>query len=147
MSKPTAWRWQERHLDEGVAGLKRDKTRSSHVPPLPMETRLKVIAKTVQETPPNATHWSRALMADAMGISSSSVGRIRAESGLKPHLAKGFKVWNDPLFEDNQRARSSRPLIYATQLCNWFRQTQSRQNCLSLHGAMAQNVPDGSRVQ
>ncbi|MFO7805809.1 MAG: IS630 family transposase [Paracoccaceae bacterium] len=100
MSKPTVWRWQQRYLEEGVAGLKRDKTRPSRVPPLPMETRLKVIAKTVQETPPNATHWSRALMAEAMDISPSSVGRIWAEAGLKPHLTKGFKVSNDPLFEE-----------------------------------------------
>lgn len=100
MSKPTVWRWQERYLDEGVPGLKRDKTRPSRVPPLPMETRLKVIAKTVQETPPNATHWSRTLMAEAMGISPSSVGRIWADAGLKPHLTKGFKVSNDPLFEE-----------------------------------------------
>ena len=77
-SKPTVGRWQERYLDEGVAGLKRDKTRPSRVPPMPMETRLKVIAKMVQETPPNATQWSRALMAEAMGISPSSVGRIWA---------------------------------------------------------------------
>ena len=28
-SKPTVWRWQERYLDEGVAGLRRDKTRPS----------------------------------------------------------------------------------------------------------------------
>ena len=84
-SKPTVWRWQQRYLEEGVAGLSRDKTRPSLVPPLPMETRLKVIAKTVQETPPNATHWSRALMAEAMGISPSSVGRIWAEASLKPH--------------------------------------------------------------
>ena len=28
-SKPTVWRWQARYLDEGVAGLKRDKTRPS----------------------------------------------------------------------------------------------------------------------
>ena len=28
-SKPTVWRWQERYLDEGVDGLKRDKTRPS----------------------------------------------------------------------------------------------------------------------
>jgi transposase len=100
MSKPTVWRWQKRYLDEGVPGLKRDKTRPSRVPPLPMETKLKVIAKTVQETPPNATHWSRALMAEAMGISPSSVGRIWAEAGLKPHVTKGFKVSNDPLFEE-----------------------------------------------
>jgi transposase len=36
-SKSTVWRWQGRYLDEGVAGLKRDKTRPSRVPPLPME--------------------------------------------------------------------------------------------------------------
>ncbi|MCP4005911.1 MAG: IS630 family transposase [bacterium] len=99
-SKPTVWRWQQRYLDEGVAGLKRDKTRPSRVPPLSQETRLAVIAKTVQETPPNATHWSRSMMAEAVGISPSSVGRIWAEAGLKPHLAHGFKVSNDPLFEE-----------------------------------------------
>lgn len=99
-SKPTVWRWQERYLDEGVAGLKRDKTRPSRVPPLPRETRLKVIAKTVQESPPNATHWSRSLMAEAVGISPSSVGRIWADAGLKPHLSKSFKVSNDPAFEE-----------------------------------------------
>jgi hypothetical protein len=58
-SKPTVWRWQERYLDEGVAGLRRDKTRPSRVPPLPREVRLKVIARTVREAPANATHWSR----------------------------------------------------------------------------------------
>ena len=100
VSKPTVWRWQTRYLDEGIAGLKRDKTRPSRVPPLPMEVRLKVIAKTVQETPPNATHWSRAMMVEAMGISPSSVGRIWADAGLKPHLTHGFKVSNDPMFEE-----------------------------------------------
>jgi transposase len=100
MSKPTVWRWQARYLDEGVPGLKRDKTRPSRVPPLPREVRLKVIAKTVQETPANATHWSRATMAEAVGISPSSVGRIWADAGLKPHIVKGFKVSNDPMFEE-----------------------------------------------
>jgi hypothetical protein len=55
MSKPTVRHRQERYADEGMAGLKRDRTRPSRVPPLPMETRLKVIAKAVQETPPKAT--------------------------------------------------------------------------------------------
>jgi transposase len=99
-SKPTVWRWQERYLDEGVDGLRRDKTRPSRVPPLPRETRLKVITKTVQELPANATHWSRASMAEAVGISPSSVGRIWSEAGLKPHLTRGFKVSNDPMFEE-----------------------------------------------
>lgn len=99
-SKPTVWRWQERYLDEGLAGLRRDKTRPSRVPPLPREMRLKVIAKTVQEPPPNATHWSRSAMAEAVGISPSSVGRIWAEAELKPHLTRAFKVSSDPLFEE-----------------------------------------------
>ena len=104
-SKPTVWRWQARYLEEGVSGLKRDKirrdkTRLSRVPPLPRETRLKVIARTVQDSPPNATHWSRALMAASVGISPSSMGRIRAQAGLKPHLIRGFKVSNDPLLEE-----------------------------------------------
>ena len=93
-SKPTVRRRQERHLDEGVAGLGRDKTRPSRVPPLPRETRLKVLKRTVQETPANATHWSRSAMAEAVGISPSSVGRIWAEAGIKPHLTRGFgDVW------------------------------------------------------
>jgi transposase len=55
MSKPTVWRWQERHLDEGGPGLTRDKTRPPRVPPRSREIWLKVITKTVQETPPDAT--------------------------------------------------------------------------------------------
>jgi hypothetical protein len=34
-----------------------------------------------------------------VGISPSSAGRIWAEAGLKPHLTRGLKVSNDPLFE------------------------------------------------
>ena len=99
-SKPTVWRWQERYLAEGVDGLKRDKTRPSRVPPLPRETRLRVIAKTVRESPPNATHWTRSAMAGAVGVSPSSVGRIWAQAGLKPHRTRSFKVSNDPMFEE-----------------------------------------------
>jgi len=35
-----------------------------------------------------------------MGISPSSVGRIWAEAGLKPHLVHRFKISNDPQFEE-----------------------------------------------
>jgi transposase len=93
------WRWQQRYRDEGVAGPQARQDPALHVPPLPRETRLKVIAKTVQETPSHATHWSRAAMAESMGISPSSVGRIWSEAGLKPHLTRGVKASIDPMFE------------------------------------------------
>ncbi|MCX7300226.1 MAG: IS630 family transposase [Rhodobacterales bacterium] len=72
----------------------------SQVPPLPQETRLTVIAKTVGEAPPDATHWSRSTMAGAVGISPPSVGRIWAEAGPKPHMVRRFKVSNDPMSEE-----------------------------------------------
>ena len=78
----------------------RDKTRPAGKKPLSRKVRLKVLAKTANETPANATHWSRASMAAEMGISPSSVGRIWAEAGLKPHLVRRFKVSNDPQFEE-----------------------------------------------
>jgi transposase len=99
-SKPCVWRWQERYIEAGVDGLMRDKTRPSRVPPLPDKVKLAVLKKTANETPANATHWSRASMAAQMGISPSSVGRIWAEAGLKPHLVRRFKVSDDPLFEE-----------------------------------------------
>lgn len=46
-SKPIVWQRQECYLDEVVAGRRRNKTWPSRVHPLPPETRLKVIAKTV----------------------------------------------------------------------------------------------------
>jgi transposase len=99
-SKPCVWRWQERYIDEGVEGLLRDKTRPPGKPPLPSKVRLAVLTNTANERPQDATHWTRTSMAAAMGISASSVGRIWSEAGLKPHLVRGFKISNDPRFEE-----------------------------------------------
>src|SRR5712672_3287685 len=99
-SKPCVWRWQERYVEEGVDGLLRDKTRPPGKKPLSAAVRRKVLAKTASEMPPDATHWSVRSMATAMGISHTSVQRIWAEAGLKPHLVRRFKISNDPQFEE-----------------------------------------------
>jgi transposase len=99
-SKPCVWRWQERYIAEGVEGLLRDKTRPPGKKPLSAAVKRKVLSKTASELPPNATHWSRSSMAAEMRISPSSVGRIWAEAGLKPHLVRRFKISNDPNFEE-----------------------------------------------
>src|SRR6476620_8029139 len=99
-SKPCVWRWQERFAAEGVEGLLRDKTRLPGTAPLPADVKLAVLAKTATEKPANATHWSVRTMAKAMGIGHSSVQRIWAEAGLKPHLVRRFKISNDPQFEE-----------------------------------------------
>ena len=99
-SKACVWRWQERYMAQGVAGLLRDKTRPSRVAPLPAEKRLAVIEKTATETPANATHWSARKMAKAVGVSHRSVQRIWKGAGLKPHLVRTFKISNDPKFAE-----------------------------------------------
>jgi transposase len=98
--KTVVWRWQERFMREGVGGLTRDKTRPSRIPPLPAETVDRVIALTNQAPPHEATHWSAAAMAKAVGISPSSVRRIWTGQGLQPHRVRTFKLSNDPQFAD-----------------------------------------------
>lgn len=98
VSKTTVWRWQEYFVEAGVAGLVKGRSKPPGRKPLGRAIKLAVVAKTVKERPANATHWSVRTMADAMGISHTSVQRIWAEHGLKPHLVRSFKVSNDPNF-------------------------------------------------
>src|SRR5436305_2860782 len=97
-SKPCVWRWQERFMREGVAGLLRDRTRPPRVPPLSQATIDRVVALTPTEPPGEATHWTAAAMAAATGISLSSVQRIRRAHKLRPHRVRTFKLSRDPAF-------------------------------------------------
>ena len=97
-AKTVIWRWQERFGEEGVAGLWRDKTRPSRIPPLSSAVAERVVALTLAGPPPTASHWTGAAMAKAAGISVSSVQRIWRAHGLRPHLVRRFKLSNDPQF-------------------------------------------------
>jgi transposase len=102
-SKTCVWRWQERFAQEGFDGLLRDKTRPSRIKPLGDETAARVIALTLDEPPGETTHWTGALMAEASGLSVSSVQRIWRAHGLQPHRVRQFKLSNDPKFIDKLR--------------------------------------------
>ncbi len=98
VSKPCVWRWQERFMREGVAGLLRDKTRPSRIPPLPQAVIDRVVGLTTSDPPHEATHWTAAAMAEAVGVSLSSVQRIWRAHRLRPHQVKTFKLSKDPRF-------------------------------------------------
>src|SRR5271167_655098 len=97
-AKTVIWRWQERFRDEGAASLWRDKTRQSRIPPLSPEVAKRVVALTLAGPPPAASYWSGSAMAEAAGISISSVQRIWRAHGLQPHRVRQFKLSNDPQF-------------------------------------------------
>src|SRR3954451_2526340 len=72
-SKPCVWRWQERVMREGVAGLLRDRTRPPRVPPPSRATIDRGVARPAPARRGGAPHWTAAAMAAAAGISVSSV--------------------------------------------------------------------------
>jgi len=83
-SKTCVWRWQERFAAEGFEGLLRDKTRRSRVPKLDPSIAERVVALTMEAPPGEATHWTGAAMAKAVGVSVSSVQRIWRATDFSP---------------------------------------------------------------
>jgi len=62
-----------------------------------------VIAKTLEASPANATHWSTRAMAREMKLSQTAVARIWRAFGLQPHRQETFKLSSDLLFVEKVR--------------------------------------------
>jgi transposase len=104
ISNQKAARWRKRFLNAGLEGLAKDAPRPGRAPTITTAAVRRVIEKTTQSKPANATHWSTRRMAAAAGISEASVRRIWRANGLKPHLVETFKVSNDPQFAEKLEA-------------------------------------------
>src|SRR3954453_11423721 len=63
----------------------------------------RVVTRTLETKPKDATHWSPRGMAEAAGLSQTTVGRIWRSFGLKPHLRETFKLSTDPFFVEKVR--------------------------------------------
>ncbi|MFG2125644.1 IS630 family transposase [Streptomyces sp. NPDC048710] len=94
--------WRRRFLERRLDGLC-DEPRPGVPRKITDADVERVIVKTLEETPKNATHWSTRSMAAATGMSQSAVSRIWRAFGLQPHRAETFKLSRDPLFVDKVR--------------------------------------------
>jgi transposase len=98
----TVSKWRRRFIERRLEGL-HDEPRPGAPRTVSDEDVERVVVKTLEETPHDATHWSTRLMARDTSMSQSTVSRIWQAFGLKPHLTESFKLSPDPQFIEKVR--------------------------------------------
>jgi transposase len=102
VTRVTVGKWRARFLERRLDGLV-DEPRPGAPRRVTDADVERVITQTLESKPRGATHWSTRSMADATGLSASTVRRIWNAFALQPHRSETFKLSNDPLFVDKVR--------------------------------------------
>jgi transposase len=97
VSRQMVGRWRARFVADRLDGLG-DAPRLGRPRLIGDSDVERVIAKTLNEVPADATHWSTRSMAAAAGMSQTAVSRIWRAFGLAPHRTETFKLSADPEF-------------------------------------------------
>ncbi|GAA1335080.1 IS630 family transposase [Streptomyces sanglieri] len=92
-------RWRARFVQYRIAGLG-DMPRPGGPRTVTDEQVAALVARTLESTPKNATHWSTRSMAKELGLSQSTVSRIWRAFGLQPHRSETSLLSTDPYFID-----------------------------------------------
>jgi Homeodomain-like domain len=100
VTRPTVGKWRARFVQRRLQGLV-DEQRPGAPRTITDEQVEEVLTDTLEQTPANATHWSRTSMAKRSGLSKSTVGRIWKAFSLKPHLSETFTLSKDQRFVDS----------------------------------------------
>ncbi len=100
VSPATVTRWRECFESDGLKASVKVGPGRGRKPSIAPEKVAEIVHATLHEKPVGETQWSCRSMARAHGVSHSTVQKIWAARGLKPHRVKTFKLSNDPRFEE-----------------------------------------------
>jgi transposase len=92
--------WRRRFIEGGIKALLQDASRPGRSPSVTPEVEARIVNATLREKPLAATHWSTRTLAAQLGLSATTIRRVWARNGLKPHLRETFKLSRDPRFVD-----------------------------------------------
>ena len=82
-ARQTVWRWERRFRKQGLPAGLEDAPRSGRPRVILPEKIEQIVRKTIQETPPDSTHWSTRSLAQQVEVSASTIGRIWRARDLK----------------------------------------------------------------
>ena len=100
VSPATVTRWRECFERDGLKASVKVRPGRGRKPSIPPGKIQEIVHATLHEKPPGETHWSCRSMARAHGVSHTTVQKIWAARGLKPHRVETFKLSKDPRFEE-----------------------------------------------
>jgi transposase len=98
----TVGKWRERFRTARLEGLA-DEPRPGAPREITDAQVEEVITRTLESTPPQATHWSTRTMARVTKLSRPTISRIWRAFGLQPHRTETFKLSTDPFFVEKVR--------------------------------------------
>lgn len=96
-------RVRSRFVELGVEGLADRKKAGRKDHAVPPKTIQRIVDLAMSPPPAGRTRWTTRLLAREVGHTSGTVSRILKANGLRPHLARTYKVSKDPEFANKVR--------------------------------------------
>jgi len=100
--RPVVGKWRKRFAEQGLMGLY-DEAKPGGPRSISDEQIARLIHRTLQSKPKNATHWTCRSISKETKLSKSTIHRVWNSFGIQPHRQKHFKLSTDPFFVEKVR--------------------------------------------